>query len=307
MLIDWFTVGAQVFNFLILVWLMKHFLYQPVLNAIDGREKKIAAELADAAARKAEAAKERDDFQKKSEVFDQERAGLLQKATDEAKAERQRLLDEAQKRADEIAAKRQEKLRREAATMAQTLAQRTRQEVFSITRKTLTDLASARLEERMVALFAVRLREMDPDARKTFEAALKSTTVPTIVRTTFELSAEEQATVQNSINEAFSIDAHLRFETAPDLISGIELTANGQKVAWSIADYLTSLGKSVDELLKQQDTPEPKTAPKVEPKKEAAPTIAATSEPKPLPNAAAKLKTKTEPNAEKPVAAPAIS
>jgi len=40
MLIDWFTVGAQTLNFLILVWLMKHFLYQPVLNAIDGREKK---------------------------------------------------------------------------------------------------------------------------------------------------------------------------------------------------------------------------------------------------------------------------
>ena len=46
MLIDWFTVGAQALNFLILVWLMKHFLYQPILHAIDAREKKIAAELA---------------------------------------------------------------------------------------------------------------------------------------------------------------------------------------------------------------------------------------------------------------------
>ncbi len=48
MLIDWFTVGAQALNFLILVWLMKRFLYKPILNAIDAREKKIAAELADA-------------------------------------------------------------------------------------------------------------------------------------------------------------------------------------------------------------------------------------------------------------------
>ena len=38
MLIDWFTVGAQVLNFLILVWLMKRFLYKPVLDAIDARE-----------------------------------------------------------------------------------------------------------------------------------------------------------------------------------------------------------------------------------------------------------------------------
>ena len=95
MLIDWFTVGAQALNFLILVWLMKRFLYKPILNAIDAREKRIAAELADADAKKAEAQKERDEFQHKNEEFDQQRAALLSKATDEAKAERQRLLDEA--------------------------------------------------------------------------------------------------------------------------------------------------------------------------------------------------------------------
>ena len=67
MLIDWFTVGAQALNFLILVWLMKRFLYKPILNAIDAREKRIAAELADADAKKAEAQKERDEFQSKNE------------------------------------------------------------------------------------------------------------------------------------------------------------------------------------------------------------------------------------------------
>ena len=48
MLIDWFTVIAQVINFLILVWLLKRFLYRPILNAIDAREKRIAAKIADA-------------------------------------------------------------------------------------------------------------------------------------------------------------------------------------------------------------------------------------------------------------------
>ena len=35
MLIDWFTVFAQAVNFLILVWLLKRFLYKPILHAID--------------------------------------------------------------------------------------------------------------------------------------------------------------------------------------------------------------------------------------------------------------------------------
>ena len=113
MLIDWFTVGAQALNFLILVWLMKRFLYKPILHAIDEREKRIATELANADTKKAEAQKESDEFQHKNEEFDQQRAALLSKATDEAKAERQRLLDEARKAAVALSSKRQETLRNE--------------------------------------------------------------------------------------------------------------------------------------------------------------------------------------------------
>ncbi len=93
------------------MWLLKRFLYQPILNAIDAREKRIAAELADADAKKAEAQKERDEFQRKNEAFERQRAALLSKATDEAKAERQRLLDKARQAADALSAKRQEALR----------------------------------------------------------------------------------------------------------------------------------------------------------------------------------------------------
>ena len=257
MLIDWFTVGAQVLNFLILVWLMKRFLYQPILNAIDGREKKIADKLADAATRKAEAIQERDDFKEKNEVFDQERAELLNKATDDAKTEGNRLLAEAKKSADELGTKRQENLRTEAANMQQALARRTQQEVFSIARKTLTDLATAELEERMVGVFTRRLREMTDDAKQTLCDALKNATGPALVRSAFKLPEEQRAAIQKAINETFSINAPLRFETAPEVVSGIELTAHGQKIGWSIADYLTSLDKAVDELLKQPVKPEP--------------------------------------------------
>ena len=79
MLIDWFTVGAQALNFLILVWLMKRYLYKPIRHAIDEREKRIAAELANADAKKAEAQKEHDEFQHKNAEFDQQRAALLSK------------------------------------------------------------------------------------------------------------------------------------------------------------------------------------------------------------------------------------
>jgi F-type H+-transporting ATPase subunit b len=253
MLIDWFTVGAQALNFLILVWLMKHFLYKPVLRAIDEREKRVAAELANADKKKAEAQKESDEFKQKNDEFDQQRVALLKKATDEVKAERQRLLDEARKAADVLSAKRQETLRNDAHNLHQAISRRTQQEVFAIVRKTLKDLATTSLEERLVEVFTRRVRVMDGPTKAGLIDALKKSSEPALVRSAFDLPAEQQAAIQNALNEISSAEIHIRFETVPDLISGIELTTNGQKVAWSIADYLTSLEKGVDELLKEKD------------------------------------------------------
>ena len=86
MLIDWFTVAAQVVNFLILVWLLKRFLYKPILRALDAREQQIALTLADADAKKAEAQQERDEFRKKNEAFDQQRAPRVVADVDERRS-----------------------------------------------------------------------------------------------------------------------------------------------------------------------------------------------------------------------------
>lgn len=277
MLIDWFTVGAQALNFLVLVWLLKRFLYQPILDAIDARERRIARELADADAKKAQAQEERDTFQHKNEAFEQQRAALLGKATDEAKAERERLLDAARQAADALSARRQETLRNEARNLSKAIGQRTRQEVFAIARKALADLATTSLEERIGEVFTRRLRELDAKAKAGLGAALKSASSPGIVRSAFELPADQRAAIQNALNETFSAEIHLRFDTAPELVSGIELATDGQKVGWNIADYLVSLEQGVGELLNEKDKPKAKT--KAEPASEPAPEAAAGPEP----------------------------
>jgi F-type H+-transporting ATPase subunit b len=275
MLFDWFTVGAQALNFLILVFLMWRFLYKPILHAIDEREKRIAAELADADAKRTEAQQERDEYQHKNEVLAKQRAALLGQATEEAKVERQRLLDEARQAADTLSAKRQETQRNEAHNLNQAIRRRTQQEVFAIARKALTDLATTSLEERLGEVFTRCLQEMEGQARATLAKALKTATDPALVRSAFDLPVEQRASIQNAVNETFSADIRLRFETAPDLISGIELSTNGLKVGWSIADYLASLEEGVGELLKEKDKPEAKDERKPGAKAETRPQEAA--------------------------------
>ena len=268
MLIDWFTVGAQALNFLILVWLMKRFLYQPILHAFDAREKRIAAKLADAAAKETEAKDERDEFLHKNDEFDQQRAALLTKATEEAKTERQRLFDEARKAADTLSAKRHETLLSDARNLSKAISRKTQDEVFAIARKALTDLAGASLEERMGDIFIDRLRAVSDEVKAAFAKALKTDSDQASLRSAFDLAEGQQTKIQKAINETFSVDIDVRFETAPELVCGVELNAGGQKIAWSIADYLTALEQSVGELLQEKDQPEVKPEVKAKPEPE---------------------------------------
>ena len=71
------------------------------------------------------------------------------------------------------------------------------------------------------------------------------------------------------MKETFAPEARVQFETAPELVCGIELSTNGHKVAWSIADYLATLEKSAGELLHREAKPETKAEAKPEPKAEA--------------------------------------
>lgn len=249
MLIDWFTVGAQVLNFVVLVWLMKRFLYKPVLDAIAAREKRIADQIADAVAKEKQAATEHKTFEDKNNAFDQQRANLLDKATADAKAEGLRLAEEAQKAALALAAKHQQALARQAAHLQQTIAGRAVHEVFAVARKALGDLANADLESRMVGVFKQHLSELQSPAKEQLGAALKQSTDPALVRSHYELPADQQKAIRKAVKETFSADVPLRFETAGDAVCGIELSAGGQKLAWTIAEYLQDLQHEVAALL----------------------------------------------------------
>lgn len=254
--IDWFTVVAQLFNFIILVGLMKHFLYKPIHNAIDTREKRIEKELADADAKKAEAKTEQDAFQKKNADFDRQYTQQMSKARDEVKAERERLLEKVRKEANDMSNKLQDVRRNDAHNLNKHISVQTQREVFAIARKALFDLGTVSLEECLSDIFIRRLKEMDGKAKEVLSKAIKTATEPTSLLTAFELTEEQQVNIQNAMNETFKAEILMRFVTAPDLISGIEFSTNGYKIGWNIADYLESMEKGINELLKVKDKAE---------------------------------------------------
>ncbi|WP_435010696.1 F0F1 ATP synthase subunit B [Tundrisphaera lichenicola] len=249
MSVDWFTFTAQIVNFLILVYLLRRFLYTPILRAIDDREKAIANRLALAEVKLVEAGKEADDYRHKNQDFDERREAMISDVRKEADAERTRLLDQANREMDALRAKRRDAIRSEEQELNREIVRWTQDEVFAIARKTLADLASASLEERISRAFLDRLRGMNDPEKERLAAALNKPSSSALVRTSFDLPPAEQEAIEVAIRETLATNTRVQYETAPELVSGIELSANGHKIAWSIGDYLEKLEESVAQIL----------------------------------------------------------
>lgn len=281
MLIDWFTVIAQVLNFLILAWLLKRFLYRPILDAIDAREHRIATELADADKKSAESERQQDKFKKKNAAFDTEKEQRNNNLTAEIKTERARLFAKVREETDRLRDKLQLALKNDQLILQVTLSQRVREEVFAIVGKVLKDLADTNLEARITAVFIQHFQKLSHKELAGFKSAVQQSgsdvKSPLIIRSAFTFSKEQCALIEAAIKNIFchhttgehsveknaedvingSDSTHdkivdqiaLKFVIDPTVISGIEINVNGQKVAWSIGDYLNSFAKGVDEIL----------------------------------------------------------
>jgi len=255
MKINWFTVIAQVINFLILVWLLKKFLYKPVLDAIDEREKKIVSRLEDAKNKKEEAQREQDEFGEKNKQFDQQKKELLDKAIADTKVQKDKLMEDAKKDVDALHDKQQQALNDMQEDLKKYLAQKTQKEVFDISRKALADLASVSLEEQSVKVFISRVEELQDKEKQQFVDAFKSKSNPVLIQSAFELHKTQQTEIKNAVDEILGKENEFEFKTAPEIISGIELKANGYKLSWNISAYLNSLQSSISETLKEKAEP----------------------------------------------------
>ena len=98
-------------------------------------------------------------------------------------------------------------------------------------------------------------------AKDQMATAFKTSNHTVSVHSAFDLPPAQQKSIETAVKETFAPDAHVQFETAPELVSGIELSTNGHKIAWSIADYLATLEKSAGELLNKDSRPDERPSP----------------------------------------------
>ena len=259
--IDWFTVIAEMLNFIILVWLLSRFLYKPVLRAVKEREKHIAKDLADAEDKEKQAEAERKEYEQKKLELGQQRASILKTATDQAADTKKELLEQARTEATDQIERYHTALAQNQSKFSRELIERTQHEVLAISAKVLTDLADEEVQSAILRSFIRQLKTGEASNQQVLPDIKAFAGKPLTIRSSVELNTEDKQQLSVILQKLFTERSELSYETDPELIGGYEIVAEGHKITWSIASYLEALRTSLDSLMQEFSPPSATEAP----------------------------------------------
>lgn len=241
MQIDYFTITAQIINFLVLVFLLRHFLYRPVIKTMDEREQRMVSRLKDVEQKAKDAEQEAESFRQMKRELEDKRQEMLAKATVEVQALRSDLIKKANAEVEATIADWYQSFERQKGSILADLRLRTGEEVYAITSRAIQDLADEKLEARIIETFIRRLREMGEAGKKKIKEFFKTPGQTITLRSTFEIPDDSRQIILETMQNLAGKDLKINFETSPELISGVEMSTPETRIGWSIASYLDTL------------------------------------------------------------------
>ena len=250
--IDWFVFFAQIVNFLILVFLLKHFLYGRIIKAMDEREAKIVSRFDEAERLKEEAQEASAACEKKNQSLTDRAQEILNKARDEAEESRAELTRNARKEVDQVQMRWYEALENEKTTFLENLSQRSGTYVYDTIRRILLDLADVELEQKIVDVFIRLISQADKEMLSVLKQSAITAGAGITIRSAFELSADQRSTIQEALRPYLSEDLEITYEITSKAVAGIDMMVHGHKISWSINDYISSLEKSFSRILREE-------------------------------------------------------
>jgi F-type H+-transporting ATPase subunit b len=251
-LIDWFTIIAQIINFLILLFLLRRFLYRPILNAMEAREQRVAALLDEAEKKRTAAEQERERFEAKNKELQEHSEQRRREIESSLESWRKDALHDARKEVDTILQNWHKTIEDDKADFYKELSQFAVRQTYTIAHKAIQDLAGADLETMMIHRFLEKMRQQEIQFDPLTEGSEDDFAASAKLRSAFPLSIAQQEQLKSRLQDQFRKKVHLKFETEPHLLSGIEIVWDtGYAAAWNLRRYLDTLEDMLDQQMSQ--------------------------------------------------------
>ena len=236
---DWSTLVLEVINFLILVWLLKRFLYQPVLNMIEKRRQKIEAELAQAAKGQEEAELLKKQYEERLTDWEREKRGSLDELAQQIEQERSKLMQQLDEELE------QQRLKNRARDQQQQTQWRSQAEVEALqlggafVAQTLKALAGPELNQRLQQLFVDQLAGLSESAMQQLREGWQEGSVRVEVASALPLNAAAQQLIRQALEQKLGhSDGEWQFSCDDKLIAGLRVSIGGWMLHANLQDEL---------------------------------------------------------------------
>lgn len=236
--IDWWTIALQAVNFILLAWLLQHFLYRPVMGMIARRQEATNRLLDDAKTAKAHARSVERELAGQHARIAAERQQALAQAHAAGEADRKALLDKAAIEADRVAAERRQALEREHEEAARSLTDAATRLAVAIARRLLATLPLDIAEEAFLNRAWHALDALPSEKRRAFENQ-PGGMVRMVTATT--LSDPAQSRGRARLGEILGHQTAVEFAVDPALIAGVELHSGAAVLRLSWAEDLAQI------------------------------------------------------------------
>jgi F-type H+-transporting ATPase subunit b len=219
MKIDWWTLGFQAVNVVILVWLLQRFFWRPVSAIIAQRRDATQKSLADAKAVADKAAAALADIAATRAGFAKEHADILAAAHAEAELASKATVDAASKEAAALTAASQAAMQTEKAAAEAAWSDRASKLALRIAERLAARLQGTAVDAAFLDWLLSSIRALPAQARRT--ASAEAGGIEAV--SAGQLEPPEQDRYRALITEAFGNQLQLTFRADPALIAGIEL------------------------------------------------------------------------------------
>ncbi len=233
---DGTTFVLEVINFLVLIWLLQHFLYRPVINAIAQRQAGIGKILADAQAKQTEADELKQQYENRMAEWEQEKARSRQLLLQEIETERARLMTVLQSSLEEERNKQRAVEQQRTMELRRRLNNEAKAEGGKFVALLLSRLASAELEAHIGRLLQADLQMLPGQDLDDLKVAAQSGEAR--VTSAFPLNELQRAELTQALIRLTGRPIACVFELDANLMAGFRISMGACMLRASLLDEL---------------------------------------------------------------------
>jgi F-type H+-transporting ATPase subunit b len=242
---NWWTFALQAANFLILVWLLQHFLFKPVKAMVARRRQEIVSTLAEASHDREIAGRLKQEMEAQRAQMDAEREKLMEEQRSRLSAEREELLQQARAQALKLKAEAHEEVERERTAARGELFEHSIQLATALAERLLRELALPSIEHPFLARVLDYFDRLPAAERGTLLSQLGAS--PLLVTTAHPIGVEEQAEWRDRLGKWTGVAKSIRFAADPALIAGARLEFPHAILRFNWRDSLASAKKELQQ------------------------------------------------------------